>query len=176
MKKYLIPTFLIALGIACRFLPHLPNFTPIGAIAIFGALYLPKQWSILLPIGALFISDIFIGFYSWPIMLSVYIGFILMGTMGLLIKKNKKFSTVIGGTLLGSIIFFLITNFAVWKFSAMYTNNFSGLINSYQMALPFFRNSLVGDLFYVAVLIGTYETVWYLLNKKDVKSLAIDKI
>ncbi len=166
MKKLIIPTLLIALGITCRFIPHIPNFAPIGAIAIFGALYLPKRWVLILPISAMFISDIFIGFYSWQIMVSVYVGFILMGVIGLWIRKNKKFSTLVGGTLLGSVLFFFITNFSVWAFGTMYIHSFAGLIQSYYMALPFFRNSLAGDLFYVGVLVGSFETIKYYLKNR----------
>lgn len=174
MKKYLIPILLIILGFAARLLPHPANFAPIGAIALFGGLYLPKKWAIILPLVAMFIGDIFIGFYSWQIMLSVYASFALMGLIGLLVRKNKKFSTVVGGTLLGSILFFLITNATVVFFGAMYAHNFSGLMQSYFMALPFFKNSLLGDIFYVAVLAGGYEFVlnanWKLMNWKLFKN------
>ncbi len=157
MKKYLPIYALLLLGVICRFLPHLPNFAPIAAIALFGAIYLPKKWALTLPLLAMLASDIFIGFYTWQIMLSVYLSFALVVGIGLLVKKNKKFHTVLGGTLLGSVIFFLITNAAVWGFGTMYAHNFSGLIQSYYMAIPFFRNSLLGDLFYTTVLVGGYE-------------------
>ncbi len=157
MKKFLIPFLLIVLGIISRFLPHPANFAPIGAIALFGALYLPKKYALIVPIIAMFISDIFIGFYSWQIMLSVYTSFILMGVIGLVVRNNKKFSTILGGTLLGSILFFLITNFAVWAFGTMYAHNLSGLAQSYTMAIPFFKNSLLGDIFYTTILVGSYE-------------------
>lgn len=156
-SKILIPLLLVILGIATRFLPHHANFTAIGAIALFGGLYLPKRWAIILPLLAMFVSDIFIGFYTWQIMAAVYGSFVLMGVIGLFVRKNKKFHTVLGGTLLGSILFFLITNWAVWEFGTMYMHNFSGLMQSYTMALPFFRNSLLGDLFYVGVLVGGFE-------------------
>ena len=105
MKK-LFPAFiLITLGIAARFLPHPANFAPIGAIAIFSGIYLPKRWALILPLAAMFFSDLFIGFYSLPIMLSVYVSFAIMGLIGLLIRKYKKLSTVLGGTILGSLIF-----------------------------------------------------------------------
>ncbi len=165
-SKILIPLLLVILGIIARFLPHPANFAPIGAIALFGGLYLPKRWAIILPLLAMFISDIFIGFYAWQIMTSVYIGFVLMGLIGLVVRKNKKFHTVLGGTLLGSILFFLITNWAVWEFGTMYVHNFSGLIQSYIMALPFFRNSLLGDVFYVGVLVGGFELVQLAVIKK----------
>ncbi|MDD4271198.1 MAG: hypothetical protein PHF50_00080 [Patescibacteria group bacterium] len=159
MKKYLPVFILITLGIAARFLPHPANFAPIGAIAIFSGLYLPKKWAVVLPLAAMFFSDLFIGFYTWPIMLSVYAGFIIMGLIGLMVRKNKKLSTVLGGTILGSMMFYLITNAAVWAFGSLYPHTIAGLMQSYYMAIPFFRNSLLGDLFYTGVLVGAYEAV-----------------
>jgi len=156
-KKYLPIILLITLGIVCRFLPHPANFAPIGAIALFGGIYLPKKLAIILPLIAMFISDIFIGFYSWPIMLSVYLSFVITTMIGMRVRENKKFRTILGGTILGSILFFLITNWAVWAFSAMYASDISGLLTSYYMALPFFRNSMLGDLFYTSVLVGGLE-------------------
>lgn len=157
MKKYLPAFILITLGIAARFLPHPANFAPIGAIAIFSGIYLPKKWALILPLAAMLLSDLFIGFYAWPIMLSVYAGFVVMGLIGLAIRKNKKVSTVLGGTVLGGVIFYLVTNGAVWAFGSLYPHTVAGLMQSYYMAIPFFRNSLLGDLFYVGVLAGAYE-------------------
>lgn len=167
MKRYIIVALLIILGFSSRLLPHPANFAPIGAIALFAALYLPKKYALIIPLIAMFISDIFIGFYSLPIMLSVYIGFTIMSLIGLLVKKNKKFSTILGGTLVGSILFFLLTNFAVWAFGTMYSYTFSGLIQSYTMAIPFFKNSLLGDLFYSGIIIGGYEFVLSIQTKKQ---------
>ncbi len=150
---------LITIGIAGRFLPHPANFAPIGALAIFGAIYLPKKWSLIVPLAAMLFSDIFIGFYSWPIMISVYGSFALMWLIGNKIKDNKKFHAILCGTVLGSILFFLITNWAVWAFGTMYTHNIAGLTQSYYLAVPFFRNSLLGDLFYVFILVGGMEMV-----------------
>lgn len=168
-RNYLAITLLLSLGIITRFIPHPANFTAIGAIALFGGLYLPKKWAVIGPLTVMFISDLFIGFYTWQVNLSVYLGFILMGIIGLWVRKNKKFSTVLGGTILGSIIFFLITNFAVWIFGTMYVHNFSGLMQSYYMALPFFRNSLLADLFYVGILVGGYELI--ILKHKNINIL-----
>ncbi|MFH1291643.1 MAG: DUF6580 family putative transport protein [bacterium] len=156
MKKYLPVLILIILGTSCRILPHPANFAPIGAIALFGAMYLPKKW-LILPLLAMLISDFFIGFYSLPIMFSVYGSFALIGIIGIYVKKNKKFRTILGGTVLGSILFFLITNWAVWAFGAMYAPTMQGLMTSYYMALPFFRNTLFGDLFYTSVLVVIME-------------------
>ena len=174
MKKYLPAFILITLGIAARFLPHPANFAPIGAIAIFSGLYLPKKWALALPLAAIFFSDLCIGFYAWAIMGSVYAGFIIMGRVGLAARKNKKLSTVLGGTILGSVIFYLLTNGAVWAFGSLYPPTAAGLLQSYTMAIPFFRNSLLGDLFYTGALVGAYEASLALLYKT--KKVAITAI
>jgi hypothetical protein len=166
MKKYLPAFILITLGIAARFLPHPANFAPIGAIAIFSGLYLPKKWVLILPLAAMLFSDIFIGFYSLPIMLSVYLSLAIMALIGLAVRNNKKLGTVLGGTVLGSVIFYLVTNFSVWAFGTMYSHNLAGLVQSYVMAIPFFRNSLLGDLFYTGVLVGAYEFSLALMRRE----------
>ncbi|KKQ41007.1 MAG: hypothetical protein US58_C0007G0018 [Candidatus Magasanikbacteria bacterium GW2011_GWA2_37_8] len=166
-EKIIIPALLVVLAITSRFIPHLANFTTVGAVALFAGLYLPKKWSLILPITIMFISDIFIGFYSWPIMLSVYTGFVLMVLIGLLIKDNKSIATVFGSTLLGGFLFFLITNWSVWVFSTMYSPTISGLLESYYYALPFWRNMMVGDMFYVTILVGGYELVKLAISNKQ---------
>lgn len=168
LTNYIAITALLILGVATRFLPHNANFTSIGAIALFGGLYLPKRWAIIGPMLAMFVSDIFIGFYSLPIMISVYLGFAITTLIGLKIRNQKTFAKIAGGTIAGSLLFFLITNFAVWAFGTMYVHNFTGLIQSYYMALPFLKNSLAGDLFYSTILIGGYELLSVLLLKRKV--------
>ena len=176
-KKYtILIILLIAFGFLSRLFPHPANFAPIGALALFAGLYLPKKWALILPLGAMLLSDVIIGFYSWQIMLSVYACFALVVGIGFIVRKNKKFHTILGGTVLGSIIFFLVTNAMVWKFGTMYTLDFSGLIQSYYMALPFFRNSLLGDLFYTGVLVGIVEGVQYMLKIKSIKLEIENKI
>lgn len=150
---------LIILGVGARLFPHPPNFAPIAAIALFGGLYLPRRYALIVPMIAMLLSDLFIGFYSYKIMLSVYLSFAVVGLIGLFVSKRKKFSTILTGTLAGSIIFFLVTNAAVWVFGTMYTHDLSGLFQSYTMALPFFKNTLLGDLFYVSILVGSMEGI-----------------
>ncbi len=159
--KLIISLILISLGVACRLLPHAWNFTPIAAVALFAGVYLGRNYAVALPIITMLIGDLFIGFYSWQMMLVVYASYIAIGLSGLIIKKHKSFATIAAGGLLAPIIFFLTTNWAVWQFSSWYAGNFSGLIQSYAMALPFFRNNLLGDLFYVSILFGAYEFVMY---------------
>lgn len=167
MKKYLPAILLIILGILTRFVPHLPNFTAIGAIAIFAGRYLPKKYALIIPLFAMLVSDIFIGFYSLPIMFSVYFSFAVMNIIGYATRqKNITFS--VGGAIIGSIIFFAITNWAVWVAGTMYTHNLSGLATSYYLALPFFRNQLIADIFYTIIMVGGYEMAMKLVKQNKI--------
>jgi hypothetical protein len=143
-----------------------PNFAPVGAVALFSAVYLNKKQVFIIPIFAMLVADIFIGFYNPAIMLFVYLSFILTSILGLYIKNNKTISNIIGGSLVASILFFLITNFAVWVFSGLYPQTLTGLYECYIMAIPFFRNTLLGDLFYVTLMFGSYEFVKYIVANK----------
>lgn len=165
--------FFIIVAIILRLLPHPPNFAPIAAIALFGGTYLGKKYALLVPLAAMIVSDYFIGFYDLKLMLAVYGSFLLIGLLGLWLKQHKSVRNITGVTLLGSILFFIITNFAVWAFSSWYPHNFTGLWQCYVLALPFFRNTLLGDLFYVSVLFGAYEFALYLVRNK--KLLRIKK-
>jgi len=147
-------TALIIFGVIMRLTPHSPNFTPIGAMALWSGLYLPKRFAFLTAISAMLISDAFIGCYSFPIMTSVYLGWLIMTLLGSM-SKNKLHAII--SILAGSITFFLITNFAVWLFGSLYPQTFSGLLTSYINALPFFRNSLLANIIYGTALIGITE-------------------
>ncbi len=157
MQKYIPAFFLIALGLFSRVLPHPANFAPIAGIALFAGIYLPKKLAVIVPLVVMALSDFIIGIYQWQIMLTVYLAFIITGLIGLAVKNKKNFGSIVGGTLLASIIFFITTNWSVWAFGTMYPHSLNGLLQSYAMALPFFRNSLLGDLFYVGVLVGGME-------------------
>lgn len=159
IELFIIALFFILMAVISRFLPHFPNFTPIAAIALFGGVYFSKKIALILPIAAMLVSDIFIGFYEPLIMLSVYGSFVLSVLLGFWLKKHKNWFTVLGSALACSLVFFVITNFAVWAFSPWYAKTLSGLSQCYLMAIPFFRNTLLGDLFYVSVFFGAYEIV-----------------
>ncbi len=166
MQKYLPALLLILLGFVSRLLPHPANFAPIAAIALFSGIYLPKKFALIIPLIAMGLSDIILGSYHWQVMLSVYLAFIVTALIGLALKNNKKFYTVLGSTLLASIIFFITTNTAVWAFTTMYPHSLNGLWQSYLMALPFFKNSLLGDLFYTGVFVGGMEIILKLKTKE----------
>lgn len=153
-------------SVILHYLPHIPNFAPIAALALFSGTYLNKKYALIIPIVAMLIADYFIGFYNPYVMASVYGSFILIGLIGIWLKSHKTLSNIIGGCLSGSIIFFLVTNFAVWAIPhSWYPHNIQGLLDCYLMALPFFRNTIVGDIFYVTIFFGAYELAYYTLHK-----------
>lgn len=149
--------FLIFFAAYVRLLPHPPNVAPISALALFGAVYLPKKYAFIMPVTALFLSDLLIGFYGIT-MVFVYGSFLLTGILGLWLKNHKNILTIFSVSLISSSLFFVITNFGVWVSpTSWYSRDFQGLINCYIAAIPFFKNTLMGDLFYVSLFFGIYE-------------------
>ena len=150
-KKQLFIIAFMLIAVLFRLLPHLPNFTPITAIALFGGLYFSnKTMAYLVPLVIMALSDLFLGFHS--ISFVVYAAFIVVSFIGTQTKKTSVFTI-----LLSSISFFIITNFGVWLIG--YPKTWSGLVECYTLALPFFRNSLLGDLFYSGVMILGFNAV-----------------
>lgn len=153
-----------------KFLPHIPNFAPIAAIALFAGVYLNKKYALVIPIVAMLVADFFIGFYNPYIMISVYGSFLLIGLIGLWLRDHKTLPNIIGGSLMGSIVFFIVTNFAVWAIPhSWYPHNLQGLVNCYILALPFFRNTIAGDLFYVGSFFGLMEASVWVVGKLTTK-------
>ncbi len=159
--KFIIALALILLGILGRVTPHIWNFTPIVAISIFSAFYLGRKYAVIVPLLSVIISDFFIDFYDPKIMLPVYGSFVLIGLFSYFLRKKTNFVIT---SLSSSTIFFIITNFAVWMFSGIYQLTISGLLNCYILALPFYRNAILGDLFYTGTLFALYAIVLYLLK------------
>ena len=158
---------LIIFGAALRFLPHAPNFAPITAIAVFGGAYLSRRSAFVLPLSAMLVSDYFIGFYNPAVMASVYLSFAISCLLGVWLRTRKNIANTLGVTLFASVQFYLLTNFAVWAFGTLYPKTAAGLLSSYINALPFFRNTLLGDVFYVGALFGIFELVKYLVLLKQ---------
>ncbi|MBI4085470.1 MAG: hypothetical protein HY432_03145 [Candidatus Liptonbacteria bacterium] len=155
--SFLIIFLLIAAGVASRFMPHAWNMTPIVAISLFASVYFGIRYSLFTVGATMLISDLFIGFYDLRIMLSVYAGFAVASLIGLLVRKHKTAVSVLLGAASSSAFFFVLTNWAVWQFGTMYERSAAGLLESFAMALPFFKNMLIGDVVYSAILFGAYE-------------------
>lgn len=153
--KFYVLTVMIFVAALFRMLPHPPNVAPLAAMALFGGAYFTnKKAAFLVPFAALFVTDLFLGFHNT--MISVYVSFAAMVGIGMLIK-NIKITNVVLGSLASSIIFFVVTNFAVWNNGVWYPRTLAGLAECYVAAIPFFNNTLLGDLFFVGAIFGTYE-------------------
>jgi hypothetical protein len=150
-------TFIVVL---VRLIPHIPNVTPVTAIALCLSAYFGMRYSLVVVLVSMIISDSIIGFYAWSMMLSVYCSFLLAGVLGVYLQKHRTVVSVFVTTISASFLFFVVTNWAVWQFGTMYAHTWSGLIEAYFMAIPFFKNSLVGDLIYTATFFGLFELLW----------------
>lgn len=161
MKNIITPRFItlciiVFVAAVSRLIPHAPNLTPIAAIALFGGANFNNRWAaFLVPLSALFLSDLFIGFYGIN-MIAVYISFALIALIGMFISSNQSIGWVVTATVSSSFLFFALTNFAVWLGNPAYPQNFTGLMECYFVAIPFYKNSLIGDLFYSTVLFGGF--------------------
>jgi len=167
--RFGVIALMIFLAAMSRLLPHPPNFTPIGGMALFGAAYFAKRyWAFAVPIVSLWLSDLvlnnamygqyFDGFVWFRAdSLFIYGAFALIALLGIFALKKIRIPNLAASALGASAIFFIVSNFGVWFSGAMYPKDLSGLIACYAAAIPFFQNTLLGDLFYSAVLFGSFE-------------------
>ena len=145
----------ILLAAALRLVPHPPNFTPIGAMALFGGAYFGRRaLAFAAPLGALLLSDAILGFHSG--MPFVYGSVALVVLIGWAVAKRMTALTIAGAAVASSVLFFAVTNFGTWLTSGMYPQTLSGLAACYAAAIPFFQNTLAGDLIFSALLFGGF--------------------
>lgn len=148
---------LIGLNVVARLLPHAPDFTPIAATALFAASFLRhRALSVLVPIGAMLIGDAALGFYDWRVMAVVYAAFAAPACAASFASRLRRPRLIVPMLLSSSLMFFLVTNFAVWAFTPIYAADAAGLVKCYIAALPFLRNMITGDVFWGLVLFGFY--------------------
>jgi hypothetical protein len=151
---------LITLGASLRVLRHVgvidlpPNVAPVSALALFAAATLPRRFSWIIPIAIMIVSDSVIGGYHWQVMVSVYASFLGSLALGTWIRQRLGVQRILTATLAGSLLFFVVTNAAVWAFDGMYPHTWSGIAATFTAALPFFRNTVLGDLGYSALFFG----------------------
>ncbi len=170
MNKRLLTLSVIVLSAAmARVLPHPPNVTPIAAMALFGGAYLfNRKLAFLLPLSAMFLSDLglwALGQVPLPGQQSVwvYAGFSLTVCLGFLLRQHRRVLPIAGATLASAVLFYLVTNFGVWATGALYPRTVAGFAACYTAAIPFFRNMLLGDVWYVALLFGGFALMekWF---------------
>ena len=139
---------------ALRLLPHPPNFSPIAAMALFSGAQLPKRaLAFVAPFAALLLSDLALGGF-YPGMNFVYLSFALTVVIGWAVASRKTPLVIGGAAVASSVLFFVLTNFGMWLFSGIYPLTQAGLVECYVAAIPFFQNTLVGDLSFTLLLFG----------------------
>lgn len=163
LNKYHIAIIgLMVYAVILRVINHqsqtLINFSPIAAMALFGSSnFKNRYFGIIAPLAVLFVSDCFIGFHK--MMFFTYGSFFLIALLGSSLLRDKiSIKNILGTSLLSSLIFFVVSNFGVW-FTGGYSQNIAGLVECYTAAIPFFRNTIAGDLFYSALLFGAFEYI-----------------
>tara|TARA_B100001175_G_C18996120_1_gene396698 strand:+ start:6 stop:506 length:501 start_codon:yes stop_codon:yes gene_type:complete len=140
LNREIVILLFIIIAAVIRLIPHPPNFAPITAMALFGGLnFQNKKLAYAIPLLAMIVSDLFLGFYS--ISIFVYLSFIAITYIGTTIKKIN-----ISNIFLSSLLFFIITNLGVWILG--YPMTIEGLLACFTLALPFFGYALAGDLFF----------------------------
>jgi hypothetical protein len=147
-----------------RLVPHPPNFTPIGAMALFSGAYLGRRAiAFAAPLGALLLSDLVLGFYHGQA--TVYFSVALIAMLGMLALSRVSVLRIGAAAVASSVLFFVITNFGVWLFTDFYPRTLAGLEACYVAAIPFFQNTVAGDLFYATLLFGGFRVAELLAPK-----------
>jgi hypothetical protein len=166
--RLIFMTLAIVAAALTRFLPHPPNFTAIGGIALFAGACIPNRWlSLVLPMGVMIATDAVIGFHNtaW----AVYLSFALITMLGWLMRERQSVGGFLGTSLVASVLFFFITNAAMWIVGfwtsepLIYSKNISGLYEAIAAGIPFYSyNFLISQFVYGGILFGAFYAakVW----------------
>jgi hypothetical protein len=169
--RFTVLVAMIVVSAFSRLVPHMPNFSSLGAIGLFGAAYFSKKWqAFFVPIAATWLSDLFINnvvyvkyypTFSWfyPGFYWQYGSYLLIVIAGLLILKTVNTKTILTGVLASTVIFFLVSNFGCWLGNIAYPQNFNGLLQCYVAGVPFLKGTFLSDLVYSIILFGGFSWV-----------------
>jgi hypothetical protein len=151
----LLVAFLVGFDALARIIVHVPNFSPLLASALFaGTMLRIRPLALIVPVAALLLSDLVLGFDDWRIATVVCLSLVLPAVVGIVARRFRVSRMLVPAVLSCSLIFFATTNFAVWAFSGMYSADIAGLIKCYIAALPFLQYTVAGDLVWAAILFG----------------------
>jgi hypothetical protein len=158
---------MILVAALTRVVPHPWNFSPVEAIALFGGAYFAsRSLAIAVPLAAMLASDFALAlihggtyatYFATTSFWLVYACIVLSTMLGFGLRAKVNGTRVLGYSLAGSVLFFLVTNFAAWIGSSMYPQNAAGLMASYIAGIPFFQGTLLGTLFFSALLFGGFS-------------------
>ena len=154
-QEKLIVFLVIAAGVFLRLIPHPWNVTPVLGLALFSGARLKTRLGVFMLLGTLFLSDLFLGAdatlpFTWG-------SFLLVLILGKSLKNAEFGPRIFLTSLLGSFLFYLISNLGVFLVTPLYEKTWGGFVQCYLMAIPFFRNEVIGDTVYTFVFFGTYH-------------------
>ncbi len=152
----------VLVAVLTRFLPHVPNFSPVFAALLFGGAHLKRRDSIWYPVALLAVSDVVLTTLVYRMRLGwgqsiTWLGFAVVALIGYWLRKRETVARIGVAALAGPTAFFLISNFGVWLGWRMYPATWDGLVTCYVAALPFYRNSLLSSVVYTALLFGANQ-------------------
>lgn len=171
LNKRLLTLSIIVFSIALyRLIPHPPNVSPVAAMALFGGVYFAdKRVALIIPFAALLLSDLMIGLHDT--MVFVYASFAATMMIGYWVRNRLSVVTIASAAIVSSVLFFVVTNFGSWLSHDLYPKTASGLFEAYVAGIPFFQNTLMGNLFFSAVLFGGFYQLQNKLPKLGSHSL-----
>lgn len=179
-NKFKIALLLIVFGAIFRIIPHPANFTPVAAMALIGGMYFKNRiLMIATPLIGLYLTDFILnnfimksfitqdsGFIFWSnFMTFTYVAILCTVGLGFYLKTKGTLHKIIGGGLLSSFLFYVVTNFGTWLTSGLYPKNFMGMIECYTLAIPFYGSTLISNLLFTALFVLTIENAYKLLPK-----------
>jgi len=159
MKKEIsFSILLVLIAVVSRLVSHEWNFTAMGAVAVIaGFLITSRPLALATVLSSLLISDYFIQFHNT--MIAVYTGYALMALIGIFMASNIKFSKIVATSFISSVVFFVVSNLGVWFEGQLYPQTFPGLVNCFEMAVPFFRNEMLSTMILAPVLFYSFTAV-----------------
>lgn len=163
----MLAVIIMALAVATRFVDHAPNFTPTIALALFGGFYLPRKFTIIVPLLFMLLSDLVIGFHDT--MFFTWGSVILISLIGLRLRSFNKFSTFLLAGTGSALLYFIVTNLGAWP--TLYPVTWQGLTDCFVAAIPFFRNTFVSTILYCSILYFVYEVLAKRLKESPKASL-----
>ncbi len=160
----IIALLLVAFAVVSRLAPHPANVAPLAAVALFGGALLPRKLAVIVPLAAMVLSDLVLGMHS--LVFLTWGSFTVVAFASSYRFGDVTVKKVVVSTIGASVFFYLVTNFGVWAEGRMYAVTLEGLMQCYYNALPFFRNTLIGDMAYSGLLFGAYAVIASYSNQK----------
>ncbi|MDP8299536.1 MAG: hypothetical protein P9L88_06515 [Candidatus Tantalella remota] len=160
---------LIIVGFLARLIPHVPNLAPIAAIALFAGAYLDKRLVPWVPLVIMIVTDLILGVHG--VFMFTWGAFILIGFVGMWLKERRTPGNILGATVFSALLFFVISNFGVWI--AWYPHTTAGFIDCYVKAVPFLRNTMIGNVVFAFVLFGAYEAARRMVGESKYKRILL---